>query len=320
MTLLRVEALDIQVGGINAVSNVSFSIAPGERVGLIGESGSGKSLTALSIMGLLAEGIRASGSIKFDSIELLSLSEKAMAGVRGDRLTMIFQEPMTSLNPVLRIGHQVAEPLRIHREVSRREAREHAADLLGRARIADVAEVIDCYPHQLSGGQRQRVMIAIALACSPTLIIADEPTTALDVTVEAEVINLLRELVEEDGTALLFISHDLAVVRGLCDQLQVMYGGRIVERGPASEVLQFPMHPYTSGLREAVLRVDLREGGTLRRLPTIPGAVPALGQFPKGCVFRDRCSRATSSCFEEPVLTLRDGDRAVACWHPLTEN
>ncbi|MEE9415886.1 MAG: ABC transporter ATP-binding protein [Acidimicrobiales bacterium] len=324
--VLRVRDLGVLVGPVPAVSGVSFDIAASRRVGLIGESGSGKTLTALSIMGLLPEGLSAVGQVVHDGRELLELSEEEICEIRGDRITMVFQEPMTALNPVMRIGDQVAEVLRIHRDVSRSEAKLRAMELLRQVRLRDPEARMRAYPHQLSGGQRQRVVIALALACDPALIIADEPTTALDVTVQAQILVLLRDLVEDHGSSLLLITHDLAVVASVCEDVLVMYGGRIIESGPTRDVFDSPNHPYTDGLLAAVPEI---EAGIERRsrLATIAGSVPGLGQFPTGCVFRNRCDRATEACLTEPTLLpepsiesgLSDVDppRRVACFHPL---
>jgi len=315
-SVLEVRDLSVSVGSTRAVSGVSFDIPVGRRVGLIGESGSGKTLTALSIMGLLADGLTADGSVRHDDRELLELSEAELCEIRGDRITMVFQEPMTALNPVMRIGDQVGEVLRIHRRVSRAEARKRSVDLLRQVRLPDPESRMRAYPHQLSGGQRQRVVIALALACDPALIIADEPTTALDVTVQAQILVLLRYLVVDHNSSLLLITHDLAVVANVCEDVLVMYGGRIIETGPTHEVFERPRHPYTAGLLAAVPEIE-DHSERRSRLATIPGSVPGLGQFPSGCVFRNRCDRATDACAEEPPMSSRDGGRSVACFHSL---
>ncbi len=310
---LEVRDLRVRVGETPAVHGVSFDLARGRRTGLIGESGSGKTVTALAIMGILPEGLTATGSVFYGSDDLLSLSEDRLCELRGDRLAMVFQEPVTALNPVMRIGDQVAEPLRLHRQLSRSAAAREAVRLLERVQIPDVAEKMRAYPHQLSGGQRQRAMIAMAMACSPDLLIADEPTTALDVTVQAQVLRLLSQLVDEEDATLLLITHDLPVVAQVCDEVMVMYGGRIVEQGRTEEVFAKPRHPYTQGLLDAIPPLD--EELPDRHLRAIPGAVPGLGEFPGGCPFRTRCPHADGACVEMPATT-GDG-HAVACWHPV---
>jgi len=304
----------VEVGSVAAVHGVSFELARGRRTGLIGESGSGKTVTALAIMGLLPDGLHAGGTAMYGAEDLLALPEDRLCELRGDRLAMIFQEPMTALNPVMRVGDQVAEPLRVHRGLSRSQAHGEAQTLLERVQIPDAAEKMRAYPHQLSGGQRQRAMIAMAMACSPDLLIADEPTTALDVTVQAQVLQLLNRLVDEEGATLLLITHDLPVVAQVCDEVMVMYGGRIVEVGETEEVFERPRHPYTHGLVEAIPPLD-RELPD-RHLRAIPGTVPGLGEFPSGCPFRTRCPRADEVCLEMPAMP-GDG-HAAACWHPVS--
>jgi peptide/nickel transport system ATP-binding protein len=318
--LLEVERLSVRVGVAPVLEGVTFRVRAGERVGLIGESGSGKSVTALAIIGLLAEGMSAAGSIRIAGEDLLGASERRRSELRGNRLSMIFQEPMSALNPLMRVGRQVGEVLSIHQGLSRRAARRRAAELLGRVGFRDPAGHARAFPHQLSGGQRQRVMLAMALACHPALVLADEPTTALDVTVQAQVLALLDTLVEEHGSALLLISHDLAVVSERCERLLVMYGGRIVESGPTAELLSAPRHPYTAGLVATALGISPDRPRDGRPLDAIAGSVPELGRFPSGCVFRSRCPRATDRCGGEPPLQPVGGDspeRASACWHPL---
>jgi peptide/nickel transport system ATP-binding protein len=310
---LDVEDLTVRVGAIDAVHQVSFTLEPGHRTGLIGESGSGKTLTALAIMGLLPDGLSASGSVRYAGRDLLALPERELCKVRGDRMSMIFQEPMTALNPVMSIGEQVAEPLRIHRGMPRGEAHRAALRALQRVRLPDAAEKMHAYPHQLSGGQRQRAMIAMATSCSPDVLIADEPTTALDVTVQAEILTLLAGLVEEQGMTLLLITHDLPVVANVCQRVLVLYGGRIVEDGSVDDVFAAPRHPYTGALLDAIPPLD--DDLPSRKLAAIPGSVPGLGEFPPGCPFRNRCPRADAACVEMPPLA-GDGHRA-ACWHPL---
>jgi oligopeptide/dipeptide ABC transporter ATP-binding protein len=312
--VLEVEGLTIRSGDLELVSDVSFSVAPGERLGIIGESGSGKSLTALSAMGLLPDGLRADGRIHLDGVDgdPLSLPERDLARVRGGRISMVFQEPMTALNPLQRVGDQVEEVVRLHRP-HERDSAATAVGLLERVRLPDPAAAAKAYPHQLSGGQRQRVMLAIALANDPAVLICDEPTTALDVTVQAQMLDLILAGVEDRDAALLFITHDLAVVAQVCERVLVVYGGRVVESGPIWDVFTNPKHRYTRGLLDAS---DLSGASANGRLPTIPGAVPSAGQFPAGCVFRNRCDHADAACETLPAWrgTAVHGH---ACEHPV---
>jgi peptide/nickel transport system ATP-binding protein len=311
--LLAVDNLSVRVGPVQVVHAISFVLAPGQRTGLIGESGSGKTLTALALMGLLPEGLTATGRVLYHDRDLLELDEEALCRLRGDRLAMIFQEPMTALNPVMKIGDQVAEPLRIHRGLRARDARVAALDALQRVHLPDAEEKLRAYPHQLSGGQRQRAMIAMATACEPELLIADEPTTALDVTVQAQILQLLVELVEDGGSSLLLITHDLPVVANVCQRVLVLYGGYIVEEGDVDAVFEHPRHPYTRALLDAIPPLD--EEIPDRKLKAIAGAVPGLGEFPAGCPFRNRCPRADERCSVMPEV-VGDSHR-LACWHPL---
>ena len=293
---LRV-TLDTPHGPAEALRGVSFTLGRGETLGLIGESGCGKSLTALALMGLLPEGARVAGSVRLDGQELCGLPEDAWCRLRGNRLAMVFQEPMTALNPLHPIGRQIAEPLRLHRGLDARAARAEALRLLQRVQLPQAAARLDAYPHQLSGGQRQRVVIAIALACGPDLLIADEPTTALDVTIQREVLDLIAQLVDEDGMALLLISHDLGVMAETVQRMLVMYAGSVVERGPTDAVFARLAHPYTRGLFAARPRLGLPRG---HRLATIPGRVPALADLPAGCGFAERCALAQDACRRAP--------------------
>ncbi|TMF90203.1 MAG: ABC transporter ATP-binding protein [Chloroflexi bacterium] len=311
---LLVEDLRVLVGAVEAVRGVSFELGAGSRTGLIGESGSGKTLTALALMGLLPDGLRAAGRVLYGGRDLLTLPDDELCALRGDRLAMVFQEPMSALNPVMRIGDQVAEPLMLHRRLGRRVALAEATRALMRVRIRDPEEKMRAYPHQLSGGQRQRAMIAMAMACAPAVLVADEPTTALDVTVQAGILRLLDELVEAEGTTLLLITHDLAVVASSCDRVLVMYGGKIVESGTVGQVFDRPRHPYTRALLDAIPPVD--EDLPDRHLRAIPGSVPGLGRFPPGCPFRNRCPNADGKCAEMPPLAVL-GDHSLACWHPV---
>lgn len=297
MPLIEVRDLSIELqthrGPALAVRDVSFALQRGESLGLVGESGCGKSITAMALMGLLPDGARVTGSIRFDGQELVGRSERAMCELRGDRIGMVFQEPMTALNPVHTVGRQVAEPLRLHRGISAAQARKEAVALLDRVGIPDAARRADAYPHQFSGGQRQRITIAMALACGPDLLIADEPTTALDVTIQRQILELIRELVAERGMALLLISHDLGVIAQNVQRMLVMYGGSVVESGPTASVFAHRMHPYTLGLFAARPGLRTAKG---QRLATIPGTVPELADLPKGCPFAGRCPFTIPEC------------------------
>ena len=312
--VLAVQGLSVTTGSYQLVEEVSFALAPGERVGVIGESGSGKSLTALAGLGLLPDGLTATGSVRLAGVEqdLVGAPERTLAALRGRRLAMVFQEPMTALNPVMRVGAQVAEGMLLHRtQPDARAAGRAAVELLAKVRLPDPASAARAYPHQLSGGQRQRVVLAMALANDPDVLLCDEPTTALDVTVQAQVLELVLAGIAERDAALLFISHDLAVVATVCARLLVMYGGRVVEAGTVQQVLTRPQHRYTQGL---VAASDLDAAGP--RLPTIPGSVPQAGHFPDGCVFRNRCVHATARCTRRPPWTGDPGS-GHACWHPV---
>jgi peptide/nickel transport system ATP-binding protein len=302
-------------GLIRAVDGISFDVPKGRTVGLVGESGSGKSVTSLAIMGLIPRppGRIDAGSVKLAGQELLTQSESALRAIRGRRVAMIFQEPMTSLNPVFTVGTQIMEAVRAHASVSRAAARARAIELLGKVGIPAPSERIDAYPHQLSGGMRQRVMIASALAGDPELLIADEPTTALDVTIQAQILELLAGLQAELGMSMLLITHDLGVVAEHAHEVVVMYAGKVVERSRASELFDAPLHPYTSGLLLSVPSHPKNHGKT--RLPTIPGSVPDLLQLPRGCRFQQRCPRVIDLCREaEPGLRGVPG-REAACVH-----
>ena len=311
--ILEVEQLTVRVGSIDVVRGISFALAAGQRTGLIGESGSGKTLTALAIMGLLPDALSASGRVLYHGRDVLALPERELNRLRGDRLAMIFQEPMTALNPVMKVGEQVAEPLRLHRGMRGGQARAAALEALERVHLPDALEKMQAYPHQLSGGQRQRAMIAMATACSPEVLIADEPTTALDVTVQAQILSLLVDLVEERGSSLLMITHDLAVVANVCQRVMVLYGGKVVEEGEVDEVFGAPRHPYTRALLDAIPPLD--EELPSRKLKAIAGTVPGLGEFPPGCPFFNRCPRATDICVSMPEL--EGAQHRAACWHPL---
>jgi oligopeptide/dipeptide ABC transporter ATP-binding protein len=312
--VLRIENLAIALGDRPLVEDVSFEIAPGEAFGLVGESGCGKSVTALSILRLLASPplAIAGGRILFGGRDLAHLDAEALRRVRGGEIAMIFQEPMTSLNPVFTIGDQIGEVLAIHRGMDPRAAAKRSAELLDLVGIPAAATQLERYPHQLSGGQRQRAMIAMALACEPKLLIADEPTTALDVTVQAQILDLIDALRRELGLACLLITHDLGVVGEVCERVGVMYAGRIVEQGPVGEVFGRPRHRYTRALLDTIPAANPPG----RPLPAIPGSVPPPGARPPGCAFAERCAAEVPRCRgERPPLVALDG-RAVACWSP----
>jgi peptide/nickel transport system ATP-binding protein len=314
--VLTASDLTVSVRGTTLVDQVDITIGKGERVGLIGESGSGKSLTALAVMGLLPEDVELSGSVRLAGVEhdLVGASERQMSRVRGRRVAMVFQEPMTALNPTMRVGAQVAEAMLIHGTQSdRRAAHAAAVGLLQQVQLPSPAATARSFPHQLSGGQRQRVVVALALANDPALLVCDEPTTALDVTVQALVLDLIVRGVAARDSALLFITHDLAVVATVCQRVLVMYGGRVVEAGPVAEVFSRPRHRYTQGLLGAS---DLDVVDDRGRLVTIAGSVPPAGRFPAGCVFRNRCAFATEICEQVPPWTGPDSSRGFACHHP----
>jgi peptide/nickel transport system ATP-binding protein len=300
-------------GLVHAVDNVSFNVRKGEAVALVGESGCGKSVTAMSIMRLVATpGKITGGSVLFKGRDLASLSEKEMRGVRGNDIAMVFQEPMTSLNPVFKIGAQVAEAIRIHRKVSKKEAWKLAGDMLELVSIPDPRRRLDDYPHQLSGGMRQRVMIAMALSCDPELLIADEPTTALDVTIQAQIMELLANLQQRLGLAILLITHDLGVVAEFCERIVVMYTGRVVEEALVRDLFANPAHPYTRGLLKSLPSVA---GVETKRLPTIAGMVPSISALPSGCKFNPRCPDVMEICLgHEPALMPVGPRHSARCY------
>ena len=316
--LLGVQGLSVSFhtpdGEVPAVQDATFDIGQGRILGLVGESGCGKSVSALALMGLLPDppACELAGEVRLKGRDLLTLPERKWQAVRGRNIAMIFQEPMTSLNPVHRVGDQIAESVRVHRRVNRREAREQAVALLHQVGIPAPAERSRAYPHELSGGMRQRVMIAMALACRPALLIADEPTTALDVTIQAQILDLLRQLQEEMGMSLLFITHDLGVIAELADDVAVMYAGRIVEYAPVEALFEAPQHPYTQGLLTSMPSLATDRS---RQLPTIAGSVPHPSRLPTGCAFTPRCPHAQSHCMTEqpPEIAMGPGHR-VRCW------
>jgi len=316
--LIEVKNLEVQfeVRGVTlrAVDDVSFTIAPGETLGVVGESGCGKSVTASAIMRIVPQppGRIAGGQILFDGMDLLTLSEKQMRGIRGNRISMIFQEPMTSLNPVYTVGDQVAEVIQLHQKMKRREAMEKVVEVFGQVGIPDPETRVNDHPHKLSGGMRQRVMIAMALACNPRLMIADEPTTALDVTIQAQILVLMNELKEDTGAAILFITHDLSVIAEMAQRVAVMYAGKMMEYASVTDLFDNPKHPYTIGLMTSVPAL----GKGKERLATIPGIVPSLFNIPEGCPYYDRCPDARDICEKKlPAMTEEGTGHWVRCWN-----
>ena len=305
-------------GAVRAVDGLSFSVGAGETVALLGESGCGKTVTAFSILRLLKEPpARISGDVRFEGRNLLSFGKRELQAVRGNEISMIFQEPMTSLNPVLTIGRQIGETLRLHEGISRGEARGRGAEMLAMVGIPDPTRRLREFPHQLSGGMRQRVMVAIALACRPKLLIADEPTTSLDVTIQAQVLALIRDLKNRLGSAVVLITHDFGVVAEMADRVVIMYAGRKVEEGPVGTIFLSPRHPYTRALLQAVPRLGAaRQANAQRRLAEIPGVVPSLADPIQGCAFAARCSFATNLCREiAPVIETTSNGQSFACHH-----
>ncbi|MGH7797459.1 MAG: ABC transporter ATP-binding protein [Candidatus Binatia bacterium] len=307
-------------GEVRAIDGVSFEIGEGKTIGLVGESGCGKSVTSLSIMRLIQSppGKIVGGEILYRGRDLLKLNNEEMRKIRGNEISMIFQEPMTSLNPVFTVGNQIGEAIRLHQGLGKKETRHKTIDMLRLVKIADPESRVDSYPHQLSGGMRQRVMIAMALSCNPSLLIADEPTTALDVTIQAQILELMKELQQKIGMALLLITHDLGVVAEQADDVAIMYAGKIVERSNTRAIFNHPLHPYTVGLLNS-----LPSASTLKkkRLDAIPGVVPSPLNLPSGCRFRDRCPRAAELCAQtEPELVEEEAGHTVACHFPHTES
>lgn len=317
MTLLSVQNLNVAFathdGLVQAVNGISFSLNKKEALGIVGESGSGKSQLVLSLMGLLARNGMARGSVRLNGQELMGLPPKELNRIRGNKMAMIFQDPMTSLNPYLKISAQMAEVLTLHRGLSYADAKKEAVQMLDKVKIPDAQNRVDMYPHEFSGGMRQRVMIAMSLLCKPDVLIADEPTTALDVTVQAQIISLLNELKRDLDTAIILITHDLGVVAGICDHIMVMYAGRVMEYAETDRIFYQPQHPYTQGLLKSIPKLDDDSGADL---PTIPGNPPSLLNLPSGCPFSDRCGFVSDDCrTAPPALVAASGhaDHKKAC-------
>ncbi|MCL2895724.1 ABC transporter ATP-binding protein [Brenneria tiliae] len=304
-----------QDGEVTAVNDLDFTLNAGETLGIVGESGSGKSQTAFALMGLLAQNGHISGSARFHGREILNLPERQLNKLRAEEIAMIFQDPMTSLNPYMRVGEQLMEVLMLHKRLSKSEAFDQSVSMLDAVKMPEARKRMKMYPHEFSGGMRQRVMIAMALLCRPKLLIADEPTTALDVTVQAQIMTLLNELKREFNTAIIMITHDLGVVAGICDKVLVMYAGRTMEYGSAREVFYHPSHPYSVGLLHAVPRLDAED----ESLATIPGNPPNLLRLPPGCPFRPRCPYAMEVCHKTPALESFDNGRLRACFRTVGE-
>ncbi len=316
MSIFEVKGLSVNFttinGEVKAVNNVSFNIAKGETVAIVGESGSGKSQTVLAALGLLAENGHATGSVKFEGQELLGLEIKNLNKIRGNKISMVFQDPMTSLNPFLRISDQMVEVLTLHKGMNKKAATAEAIRMLDAVRLPDASQVITRFPHELSGGMRQRVMIAIALSCEPQILIADEPTTALDVTVQAQMLELFKGLTKDFGTSLILITHDLGVVAGIADRMMVMYAGKMVEKGNVDETFYSPKNPYTFGLLHSTPHIDDPE----KRLEPIDGLPPSLENLPSGCAFHPRCAYSMERCLiEEPKLIVEKNGRSNACFY-----
>ncbi len=314
--VLEVENLNVEFNMdgkyYHAVRDVSFYIEPGEVLGLVGESGCGKSVTSLALVRLLTKTARISGSVRYNGRDLLTLSDSQMRQIRGDEISMIFQEPMTSLNPVYKIGSQISETLLLHRNISAREAFAQSVEMLKKVGIPRPDDIMDEYPHQLSGGMRQRIMIAIAMACNPQLLIADEPTTALDVTIQAQILELMKGIGSEFGTSTLLITHDLGVVAEMCNRVAVMYAGEVVEQGKVDDIFYNPQHPYTRGLLNAIPKIDAESKS---RLQPIEGNVPSITRMPRACRFAPRCVHVMDRCkVEPPPLFETDDEHVARCW------
>jgi peptide/nickel transport system ATP-binding protein len=324
--LLEIEDLKVYFanrdGIFRAVDGVSCTLDQGETLGIVGESGCGKSVTAMSILRLIPSppSVVAGGAIRYRGTDLLQVSEQRMREIRGNEISMIFQDPMTSLNPVLTIGEQIAETVTLHQKLGKRASWDRAVEMLQLVNIPEPVKRAREFPHQFSGGMRQRAMIALALACNPNVLIADEPSTALDVTIQAQILDLMQKLKQEFGTAIIMITHDLGVVAETCARVLVMYAGRKVEEAPVADLFREPLHPYTQGLLASIPKLNAQGRGRRQRLTEIPGMVPSLSDQLKGCPFAPRCPRATDQCRETtPPLEPRGAGRTAACWHPGVE-
>ena len=320
--MLEIRDLRVHIDGCEIIHIDELDLPSGTRLGLVGESGSGKTMTAKAIAGLLPDEAKASGTVRFDGQDLLALNDAEFSKIRGKRIGFVFQDPARSLNPMMRIGRQVSEAIRLHTDLKGQAVTDKVVELLELVQLPDPAALVRRYPHQLSGGQQQRVMIAAAIAADPELLIADEPTTALDVTVQDEILRLLISLSEQRNMSVLFVSHDLGVIRFVCDRVAVIYGGHVVEVGSVDNVIGHPRHRYTTALLAAnpgMPKDDDFASFIGKRLHTIPGFVPAVGRFPSGCRFRNRCEYTSASCAEIPApVTVDDGHR-YSCWHPEGE-
>ncbi|MCP4020582.1 MAG: ABC transporter ATP-binding protein [Desulfobacteraceae bacterium] len=324
MTLLQVKDLSVTLitaqGPQEVISNINFSMDAGDKLGIVGESGCGKSISALAMMSLLPPDSQTSGKIILEDQDILSLNSTQICSIRGNRIGMIFQEPMTALNPVKKIGAQVSESIDLHMNLNRKQTLERVTELMDKVGLAVSRFPLNLYPHQLSGGQRQRVMIAMAIACNPKILIADEPTTALDVTVQEQILDLIRDLADSSGMALIMISHDLGVIAQTTQNVMVMYTGNIVEMGRTVDVFQNMLHPYTYGLFSAIPHAGSSAQKKRKRLSCIPGQVPELHLRPQGCNFADRCSKVSHKCKAiEPAATKISDQHQVWCYHPLTQ-
>lgn len=321
--MLEIRDLSVRIEGHEIVRIDELDLPVGARLGLVGESGSGKTMTAKAIAGLLPDEAKVSGAVRFGDRDLLSLSDAEFARIRGNKIGFVFQDPARSLNPMMRIGRQVSEAIRLHTDLKGRAVTDRVVELLELVQLPDPVALVRRYPHQLSGGQQQRVMIAAAIAADPELLIADEPTTALDVTVQEEILRLLISLSEQRKMSLLFVSHDLGVIRFVCDRVAVIYGGHVIETGCVDDVIDRPRHRYTTALLAAnpgMPKSDDYSSFIGQRLHTIQGSVPAVGRFPSGCRFRNRCEHVTASCAEAPPAVTSVSGHRFSCWHPAPED